>query len=201
MRVRGLRTVLVGAMTVAALGLGAPAALAAPAPAAPASAAAEKPPYETWIRDVTAVTTQLEAYLNTRLPTAGKPALVFDIDNTTLETAYNPALTTPAIKPVLAAAKLAKSKGAAIFFVTNRPYVLGLPTEANLKSVGYPVDGLHLRPWFNFEPTEKVKTDARIAIENQGFTIVANIGNNTWDLVGGHAERTFKLPDYNGALD
>ncbi|MCK2238046.1 MULTISPECIES: HAD family acid phosphatase [unclassified Crossiella] len=196
---RVLRSALVGMITVAALGLGAPAALAAPT--APARVAADKPPYETWIRDVTAVTTQLSAYLDSRLPGGGKKAVVFDIDNTTLETAYNFGIPTPAIPPVLAAAKRARQQGASIFFVTNRPYLLGLPTEDNLKRVGYAVDGLYLRPWFNFDPTEKVKTDARIAIEKQGYTIVANVGNNTWDLTGGHAERTFKLPDYNGALD
>ncbi|WHT20073.1 HAD family acid phosphatase [Crossiella sp. CA-258035] len=194
-----LRSALVGAITVAALGLGTPAALAAPA--APAEAAAAKPPYETWIRDVTVVTGQLTTYLDGRLPGGGKKAVVFDIDNTTLETAYNFGVPTPAIPPVLKAAKRAREQGAAIFFVTNRPYVLGLPTEDNLKRVGYPVDGLYLRPWFNFDPTEKVKTEARISIEKLGYTIVANVGNNTWDLVGGHAERTFKLPDYDGALD
>ncbi|WP_344882127.1 HAD family acid phosphatase [Allokutzneria multivorans] len=183
------------ALVAAALGAATPStALAAPA--------AEKPSYATWISDVAVVATQLETYLGSRLTSAGeKTAITLDIDNTTLETAYNPALTTPAIKSMLKAVRLAKSKGAAVFFVTNRPEVLGLPTKANLVDVDYPVDGLYLRPWFNFEPTEKVKTDARKAIEAKGYTIVANVGNNTWDLAGGHAERTFKLPDYDGALD
>jgi hypothetical protein len=46
-----------------------------------------------------------------------------------------------------------------------------------------------------------MKTNARIAIENSGYTIVANVGNSATDLAGGHAERTFKLPDYDGQLD
>lgn len=203
-----VRTALVGVLTTATMALAAPAALADPVAgsagvriSAETGKAAAKPSYETWIQDVTAVTTQLETYLNGRLTGTGRTAIVLDIDNTTLETAYHPGVTIPAIPPVLKAVKLAKQKGAAVFFVTNRPYVLGLPTEGNLKQVGYPVDGLYLRPWFNFEPTEKVKTDARIAIEKLGYTIVANVGNNTWDLAGGHAEKTFKLPDYDGALD
>jgi hypothetical protein len=57
-----------------------------------------------------------------------------------------------------------------------------------------------MRPLFNFDPVQTNKTKARAAIEAQGYTIVANIGNNTTDLDGGYAERTFKLPDYNGAL-
>ncbi|WP_342353759.1 hypothetical protein [Couchioplanes caeruleus] len=38
-------------------------------------------------------------------------------------------------------------------------------------------------------------------MERRGYTIVASIGNSATDLGGGHAERTFKLPDYNGQLD
>ena len=50
-------------------------------------------------------------------------------------------------------------------------------------------------------PSDAYKTAKRAEIEAKGYTIVANVGNNTTDLVGGHAERTFKLPDYNGELD
>ncbi|SDM94128.1 HAD family acid phosphatase [Allokutzneria albata] len=178
------------------------AALGVATPAAAVATPAGKPSYETWISDVGVIAEQLEGYLTSRLTTPGeKTAITLDIDNTTLETAYHPQLTTPAIKSMLKAVRLAKSKGAAVFFITNRPEALGLPTKANLVDVDYPVDGLYLRPWFNFEPTEKVKTDARKAVEAKGYKIVANVGNNTWDLAGGHAERTFKLPDYNGALD
>jgi hypothetical protein len=49
-------------------------------------------------------------------------------------------------------------------------------------------------------PDQALKTAARTAIENRGYTIVANIGNSVSDLAGGHAERTFKLPDYDGQL-
>ncbi|HET6710135.1 HAD family acid phosphatase [Amycolatopsis sp.] len=166
-----------------------------------AAAVAAAPSYATWIADVTAVTTPAAAYLEQRLAVpGGRNAIVLDIDNTSLETHYNPAFTTPAVKPVLALAKLAKAKGAAVLFVSDRTEVIRWPTEGNLKAVGYPNDGLHLRPLFNFDPVQTNKTKARIAIEQAGYTIVANIGNNLTDLDGGHAERTFKLPDYNGAL-
>ncbi|WP_346197467.1 HAD family acid phosphatase [Couchioplanes caeruleus] len=52
-----------------------------------------------------------------------------------------------------------------------------------------------------FQRHQTLKTNARIAIERRGYTIVASIGNSATDLGGGHAERTFKLPDYNGQLD
>ncbi|MGW5745300.1 HAD family acid phosphatase [Amycolatopsis sp. NPDC003861] len=169
--------------------------------ARPAATAAAAPSYATWVADVTAVTTPAADYLTQRLAVpGGRTAIVLDIDNTSLETYYNGGFTTPAVKPVLALAKLAQAKGAAVFFVSDRTEVLRWPTEGNLKAVGYPDDGLYLRPLFNFDPVQTNKTKARIAIEQAGYTIVANIGNNTTDLDGGHAERTFKLPDYNGAL-
>jgi predicted secreted acid phosphatase len=185
-------TLRLAAVGVAAglLALGAGTANAAPA-AAPSEA--------TWLSDVTAVTTQASAYLQQRLSTGGKNAIVLDIDNTTLETHYHP-ITMPAVPPMLALVKQAKAEGASVFFVTDRFEILRTPTQSSLTGVGYPVDGLQMRPNFNGDPVQVNKTKARAAIEAQGFTIVANLGNNTTDLDGGHAERTFKLPDYNGAL-
>ncbi|MEV5716577.1 HAD family acid phosphatase [Amycolatopsis mediterranei] len=166
-----------------------------------AAAPAAAPAYATWIADVTAVTTPAADYLGRRLDTpGGRTAIVLDIDNTSLETYYSGGITTPAVKPVLALAELAESKGAAVFFVSDRTELLRWPTEGNLKAVGYPIDGLYLRPLFNFDPVQANKTKARTAIEQAGYTIVANVGNNRTDLDGGHAERTFKLPDYDGVL-
>ncbi|MFI9382377.1 HAD family acid phosphatase [Kutzneria sp. NPDC052558] len=163
--------------------------------AAPAAAPSEAQ----WLSDVTAVTNQASPYLQQRLSSPGKLAIVLDIDNTSLETHYHP-ITMPAIPPVLAMIQQAKAKGASIFFITDRPELFRSVTQSSLTAVGYPVDGLSLRPNFNTDPVQVNKTNARAAIEAQGFTIVANIGNNTTDLEGGHAERTFKLPDYDGAL-
>jgi hypothetical protein len=191
------------AAALSALVLTPSAATAAPAaPAATASTVAGQkalPPYSTWIADVTAVTTQAAGYLSTRLPApAIKPAIVLDIDNTALEAYYSPGLTVPATKPVLAVAQQAKASGAAIFFVTARPEFLRWWTESNLTSVGYKADGVYLKNGFVADQAQK--TAARTDIEKRGYTIVANIGNNDTDLAGGHAERTFKLPDYDGQL-
>ena len=159
------------------------------------------PPYETWIGDVTAVAAQASAYLDDRLPDASiKPAVVLDIDNTALQTTYRPGLTAPATGPILDLARQAGRDGAEVFFVTARPEILGWQTEINLEAAGYDVERIFMRPWFNTQPDAELKTDARKAIEAQGFRIVANIGNSASDLSGGHADRTFKLPDYDGQL-
>jgi hypothetical protein len=159
------------------------------------------PPYQTWLDDVTAVADQAEHYLDDRLPDPpAQPAIVLDIDNTSLQTAYRPGLTSPATPGILELAQQAADAGAAVFFVTARPQILGWQSEANLRGEGYPFTGIYLRPWFNTQPEQALKTAARTAIERRGYTIVANIGNSPSDLAGGHAERTFKLPDYDGQL-
>ncbi|EFL14579.1 conserved hypothetical protein [Streptomyces sp. C] len=82
-----------------------------------------------------------------------------------------------------------------------RPGIVYSMTERNLKSVGYPVSGLYVRDLpALFEQVSAYKTAKRAEIEARGYTIIANIGNNESDLVGGHAERTVKLPDYGGKL-
>jgi predicted secreted acid phosphatase len=200
--VRMLACLAAGA--VATVG-GATSASAAPVAARPAAvqvaAAASLPSFSTWIADVTTVTNQASAYLATRLPDPTiKAAIVLDIDNTSLESEYVGGLPTPATPTVLALAKQAKAAGAAVIFVTARPEIIKALTKDNLKQVGYPNDGLYMRGTFDFSSDLTLKTNARIKIEKAGYTIVANIGNNTTDLDGGHAERTFKLPDYNGQL-
>jgi predicted secreted acid phosphatase len=193
-----------GAIAVAAALSGAlvpSAASAAPVLDAPARSvhAQALPPYATWVADVTVVTNQATAYLNGRLPDPSrKAAIVLDIDNTALETSYRPGLTSPANRPVLAVARLAKARGAAVFFVTARPELIRLITQHNLRSAGYEIDGLYMKRDFSSDQVHK--TNARIAIERRGYAIVANIGNRDTDLAGGHAERTFKLPDYDGQL-
>ncbi|MGW0706188.1 HAD family acid phosphatase [Streptomyces sp. NPDC002643] len=195
---------------VAALGLGGSVTAAVPAAAAPSeaavAAAAAEVDYATWQQDVKAVIDTATPYITQRTANASgqKLAIVFDIDNTTLESHYTPwyQLPTPALKPSLDLATYAKSRGVAVFFVTARPGIIHSVTDWNLKTVGYPVDGLYVRDLPDlFEEVSAYKTASRADIESDGYTIIANVGNNTTDLVGGHAERTYKLPDYDGLLD
>ncbi|WP_406375658.1 hydrolase [Streptomyces sp. NBC_00647] len=194
---------------VVALGIGGTVTAAGSAAAAPAQAVASTSAtadidYATWQRDVRTVVDQAVPYVEQRTDAGGgKLAVVFDIDNTTLETDFHPwyELPTPAVKASLALARYAHSRGVAVFFVTARPGIIAAETKWNLKSVGYPVDGLYVRDLPDlFDEVSAYKTGKRAQIESLGYTIIANVGNNTTDLVGGHAERTFKLPDYDGQL-
>ncbi|MGQ5634096.1 MULTISPECIES: HAD family acid phosphatase [unclassified Streptomyces] len=192
------------AVSVAAL-----AALAAPAQAADGTAPATstssaKVDYATWQKDCQTVMDQALPYLKERIAEAGpgeKQAIVFDIDNTTLETDFGFSYPQPANKPVLNVARYAQEHGVSLFFVTARPGIIYLPTEYNLEHDGYDVSGLYVRGLFDlFKDVAAYKTAQRVDIENKGYTIIANIGNSATDLSGGHAEKTFKLPDYDGQL-
>jgi hypothetical protein len=177
------------------------ATLALLSPAATAPAAAALPSYATWVADVTAVADTAQRYLGSRLPDPSvRAAIVLDIDNTALEEAYSSGLVYPATAPILRTAQQARAAGATVFFVTARPEIITGWTRYNLETAGYVIGGLYLRGTFDFSSNQTMKTNARIAIERLGYTIVANLGNNDSDLAGGHAERTFKLPDYGGQL-
>ncbi|RRR73805.1 HAD family acid phosphatase [Streptomyces sp. RP5T] len=169
-----------------------------------AATAAADVDYATWQADCQAVMNQALPYLKTRIAAPGpgeKPAIVFDIDNTTLETDFGFSYPSPANKPVLAVAKYAQEHGVALFFVTARPGIIASATDYNLKHVGYQVNGLYVRSFIDlFKEVATYKTAQRVDIENKGYTIIANIGNSATDLSGGHAEKTFKLPDYDGQL-
>ncbi|MPY54599.1 HAD family acid phosphatase [Streptomyces acidicola] len=171
--------------------------------AAPAVTAADVD-YDTWQKDCQAVMDQALPYVQQRIANAApgeKQAIVLDIDNTTLETDFGFSYPQPANKPVLEVAEYAQEHGVSLFFVTARPGIIASVTEYNLKHVGYEVSGLYARGLGDlFRDVAEYKTAQRVDVESQGYTIIANIGNSATDLSGGHAEKTFKLPDYDGQL-
>ena len=202
------RRIAVSTVSAAAL-----VALAVPAEAATtatatststATAAAEDVDYATWQNDCQAVMDQALPYLKQRIANTKpgeKQAIVFDIDNTTLETDFGFSYPQPANEPVLEAAEYAQQHGVSLFFVTARPGIIASVTDYNLKHVGYQVSGLYVRSFGDlFRDVAEYKTAQRVAIEKKGYTIIANVGNSATDLSGGHAEKTYKLPDYNGQL-
>ncbi|EMF31160.1 HAD family acid phosphatase [Streptomyces pseudogriseolus] len=177
---------------------------AAPAaPSAPLALAADVD-YDTWQRDCQAVMDQALPYVRQRIADARpgeKQAIVLDIDNTALETDFGFSFPQPANDPVLQVARYAEERGVDLFFVTARPGIIEAPTEWNLDHAGYESSGLYVRGFLDlFRNVAEYKTAQRVDIERKGYTIIANIGNSATDLSGGHAERTFKLPDYDGQL-
>ncbi|MGC3000764.1 HAD family acid phosphatase [Streptomyces sp. G35A] len=176
----------------------------APATRSATTSAAADVDYDTWQRDCQAVMDQALPYLEQRIANTApgeKQAVVLDIDNTALETDFGFSFPQPANEPVLEVAEYAQEHGVALFFVTARPGIIHAPTAYNLDHAGYESAGLYVRGFFDlFKNVADYKTAQRVAIEAKGYTIIANIGNSPTDLSGGHAEKTFKLPDYGGRL-
>ena len=152
---------------------------------------------------------QAKAPTGKRVKLTGKPAVVLDIDETSLSNyeglersgftavglAASSVVSRTPIKPTLSLYRYARSHGVAVFFVTGRPALIDAITKGNLRAAGYTNgwNALFERP--AGAKTEAFKAGARQKIQRQGFDIVANVGDQESDLDGGHADRAFKLPD------
>lgn len=187
--------------------------------------------------DVRAVLDDARQWVALRGAQVNNPAIVLDIDETSLsnwtriqkddfayipngpcdlskngeacgDIAWQQSGQAPAIVPTLELFNAASCKPAGsgdgckkvtVFFVTGRYESAEARgwTEKNLANAGYQDwKQLYMRdPKASGQPVSGHKTAARTDIEQQGFTIIANIGDQNSDLVGGHAERVFKIPN------
>ena len=161
-----------------------------------------------------AVAAEARTWVEQRAPRGDGPlAIVFDIDETILSNlahmremdfGYVPALwdrwveladATP-ILPVVEVFRAARRHGVAVFFITGRKTTDARGTIENLRRTGLDdYAELHLKPADFPGPTQAFKTETRRQIAAQGYTIIANLGDQHSDLDGGYAERTFKLPN------
>jgi hypothetical protein len=131
----------------------------------------------------------------------------------------------PAVPGMVDMVTSAEREGYAIFFLTGRPQTQEADTLGNLTADGkgvdanYPKpttlsdgeDGLFTKPAVVDYPdylktacaadpngsctTIHYKSATRAHIESLGYDIVGNFGDQFSDLKGGHADRTFKLPN------
>jgi acid phosphatase len=173
-------------------------------------------------RDVARVVAAARNWLDKRVKSARKPAIVLDIDETALSNraqmrvngwarvvngpcdlqkgpcglrAWQAMAQAPALAPTLDLARHAHKVGVAVFFITGRPERLREATERNLKEQGFEWAGVILQPEEVFPSAEEFKVSERRKIAEQGYTILLNLGDQESDLKGGYAERTFKLPN------
>jgi HAD superfamily, subfamily IIIB (Acid phosphatase) len=133
----------------------------------------------------------------------------------------------PAVPGMVDLVHAAEREGYAIFYLTGRGAAQEQATLGNLTAdgvgvdAGYPKptalgngeDGLFTKPAVADYPdylkaacagdpngsctTVHYKSATRAHIESLGYDIVANFGDQYSDLKGGHADRTFKLPNPN----
>lgn len=153
-----------------------------------------RPTQAQWLADVTGVLAGATDYVDSQRQVP-RPAIVLDIDNTALQSYYQPFAATPATFDV---AKRAEQDGYAVLFATGRSADTG-GTLSQLTRAGYRVASLCFRDP-GAASTEASKIACRAAWSSQGYTIVANVGNHTGDLNGAASGRTYLLPNY-GFLD
>jgi len=164
-------------------------------------------------------------WIRERAPKVKKPALVLDIDETSLSNweeleandfayivdgecvvpakmpcgaiAWDRSARAKAIAPTLLVYEAAVKLKVAVFFVTGRfdGPVERAATELNLWKEGYRGWEKVVMRTDHAGSVEAFKTQARKSIEEAGFSIIANIGDQDSDLRGGHAERVFKVPN------
>jgi hypothetical protein len=158
-------------------------------------------------------------------PRVDRPAVVFDIDETALSNweaikandfgrvidgpcdrppkgpcgwrAWDLRAQSTVIQPTMDIFTTAKDHGAAIFFITGRGESQRAATERNLQAVGYTgYTQLIMEPHgAHYVSAADFKAPQRADIEQQGYTIIANVGDQPSDLDGGFSERTYLLPD------
>lgn len=125
-----------------------------------------------------------------------KYAINLDIDNTSIASHYRPGTAVPAL---LSFATYARRHGVAVLFNTGRTGDSLESSRAQLTRAGYRVTRICGRKAGERIAHSKKRCRARFI--DQGFTIIANVGNRRTDFSGpDNYGRAYKLPNYGGRL-
>ena len=178
-----------------------------------------------YAQDLAAVVAEAQDYLDAHLDGVAQPAMVLDIDETSLSNwneiqandfgfftagdctrlpqgpcgalAWDAMALAKPMEPKLALFNHAKARHIAIFFITGRHESERTATELNLHRAGYKdwemvimePDSLHPASAADFKAPERGK------LEQRGYQIIVNVGDQQSDLSRGHADKGFRLPN------
>ncbi|WP_050043541.1 HAD family acid phosphatase [Bradyrhizobium sp. LTSPM299] len=176
-----------------------------------------------YLADVAAVFGLAQKFVENYSGQAPLPAIVFDIDETSLTNWPNLAADNfgfiaggacdvlPAgpcgfnkwialaqaepFKPAQDLFKAAKFKRIAVIFITGRRDSQRDATVINLDHAGYAWTELRTRPDRDERTVQQFKTDERAKVAGEGYTIVANIGDQMSDIDGDNSGCRFKVPN------
>jgi predicted secreted acid phosphatase len=167
-------------------------------------------------KEVAAVAGKADAWLVERAAkrtAAERLVVVFDLDETLLSNwphiasldlgytrdtwdAWVAAGKAPPIEAVRDVYRTARRLKIEVVFITGRREHQRAATEKNLREVGCgEFLELVMKPDDYKGTAAAYKTAARASVIARGCAIVANVGDQESDLVGGNAEKTFKLPN------
>jgi predicted secreted acid phosphatase len=142
-----------------------------------------------------------------------KPAIVLDIDETSLSNYQNmvkmnfggtyeaikfaeTASDLPAIEPTLKLFRYAKAHNVAVLFITGRDESERERTVENLEHAGYKDwDDLYFRQDEDKKKTAAVYKTALRKKLSADYDIILNVGDQKSDLVGHYADKVFLLPN------
>lgn len=174
-------------------------ALALGSPVGPATADERSaPPREQWLQDVSKVMKGSGAYLRERTESGDAGlAINFDIDNSSIASYYDGA-GAGAIARVFKFATVAQDRGVVLLFNTGRSNDQRERTVNQLNAAGYLVTDLCMRKKGETIPHGKQRCRNRFI--NDGYTLIANVGNNPTDFTGSGYEKAYRLPNYGGEL-
>lgn len=89
----------------------------------------------------------------------------------------------------------ARKQGVAIFLITGRMEKLRKGTIQNLVRNNIAYDGLYMRPDGDRSSAAEFKSGVRKKIEEMGFKVIVNVGDQFSDLEGGYSKECAKLPN------
>lgn len=168
-------------------------------------------------RDIALVADAVIAWLEERAAQARETerlAVIFDIDETVLtnyphmveqDFGYIPLVwdawvqeaKAPAIEPMRRAVWQAQELGYAVIYITGRKDPADrAATALNLaRELMGDYERLLMRPAGDRRPAVEFKAELRGDLTEEGFAIVASVGDQWSDLLGGYVERLFKVPN------
>ena len=181
-------------------------------------------PNGNYAKEVGGIVTKAKGYLGRMSSTYvdTSKAIVLDVDDTTLSTysyeiysnfAYNSTSNAAfvnstvfrAVPHMVSLEKYAEAQGYTVFFITGRPEAQRAGTIANLENEGYDVESDKLFLKNDANPIYsscapacsriQYKSLTRKYIESLGYSIAADLGDQYSDLIGGHTDRTYKIPN------
>jgi hypothetical protein len=146
-----------------------------------------------WLADVKAAMAGSRSYVKQRAAARApqeRLAVNFDIDNTVIATYYGGG----AIPLMVRFARLLDQLDVALVFASARLPREKKRTIRQLTKAGFPVAELCFRRKGETIPVGKER--CRDGFVDEGWTLIANVGNNDSDFVGDNYEQPYRLPNY-----